>query len=190
MTAGSDGTAGGRRFFILDPDLRSGFSHNLTATTRVARAAQAAGYAVTCIVNRKFSYGNTDLESVCDDVRRIWPTYALNASDDPQPEGPLPFHPVYDANLPGWEKYLFGLLELHATLESPQDAIFYIHTLSAPGTMGLLQYLLSIPPHQRPRIHALIYCTQRSSRASVWWTSPPSRCWNGCATRGFWSATC
>ncbi|MFT6536684.1 MAG: glycosyltransferase involved in cell wall biosynthesis [Loktanella salsilacus] len=151
--------AAGRPFFILDPDLRSGFSHNLTATTRVTLAATAAGYDVTCIVNRKFPFSNTDLETVCPDVRRIWPTYALNASDDPQPEGPLQFHPVYDSDLPGWEKYLYGLLDLHATLTAPQDAVFYIHTLSAPGVMALLQYLLSIPPHQRPRIHALIYCT-------------------------------
>ncbi len=147
-----------QKIIILDPDCRHTKSHNLMASFRAAAAAKAAGYDVDAVINRSFPVEDRTLDDLCGRVSRTWPTFAFNDQDEAEVCNLTKFHPVFDGNYTRWEKYHFALLQLHEEEQISGDSIFFIHTTSAPALMGIMQYLLSISPHQRPRFFCLLYC--------------------------------
>lgn len=148
-----------RNLYILDPDCRHPFSHNLMATYRSCQAARVAGYDPHVIVNRAFPQSEDVLDKVAAKVHRTWTTMAFNDVDDSSNVNLTKFDPILDGDFPRWQKFQHSMLDLHKSEGLGPDSVIYMHTFSAPALMGILQYLLTLRPQQRPTFYCLIYCT-------------------------------
>ncbi|MEM1051358.1 MAG: glycosyltransferase [Pseudomonadota bacterium] len=89
---------------------------------------------------------------------RAWPSFAFAERDDELSRNLVKFHPIYDGGFSPWEQYLFSLLQLHEEEKINADTKLFCHTASMPMLMGVLQYLLTLSPEQRPQFFCLIYC--------------------------------